>query len=58
MNTGDALFIGYDFSHGKDMTTLTVARRIKGKIEIINVHQGEEARDLYQKLIAVNEELK
>lgn len=52
MNTGDALFIGYDFSHGKDMTTLTVARQIKGKIEIINVHQGEEAYNLYQKFIS------
>jgi hypothetical protein len=58
MNAGDTLLIGHDFSHGKYNGILTVGKQIKGKVEIINVLQGKEAWDLYQKLITVNAELK
>lgn len=54
MNVGDALLIGYDFTNGKDIGILTIGKRIKGKVEIINVLQGKEAWDLYLKLITVN----
>ena len=50
--TSDSLIIGYDFSHGKDNSILVVGRKGKGvAAEIINAFRGEEAEELYKKLI-------
>lgn len=43
MNVGDTLLIGCDFSGGKDVDIVTVAKRVNGKMKFINVLQGEEA---------------
>lgn len=52
MKTTDALIIGYDFSHGKDNTVLVIGRKRPNEtVEIINAFQGEEAEELYEKLV-------
>ena len=53
MNTSDTLLIGYDFSHGKDISVAIVGRRTKGTIEIINALYGQKAEELYERLITV-----
>ncbi len=35
----------------KDVGVLIVGKQEKGKVEIINAYQGEEAKALYQKLV-------
>lgn len=55
MNVGDTLLIGCDFSGGKDIDIVTVAKRVNGKMKFINVIQGEEAWILYQRLITFKE---
>lgn len=56
MNTTDSLLIGYDFTHGKDNTVLVVGRkRPNESVEVINAFQGEEAEELYLKLITKKE---
>ena len=56
MNTSDTLLIGYDFSHGKDISVVIVGRRTKGTIEIINELYGQEAEELYERLTTVRKE--
>jgi len=52
MKTSDSLLVGFDFSHGKDNTVLIVGRkRPNESVEIINAFQGEEAEELYNKLV-------
>ena len=53
MNTSDTLLIGYDFSHGKDISVAIVGRRTKGTIDIINALYGQEAEELYERLTTV-----
>ena len=55
MNVSESLIIGVDFSHGKDVGVLIVGRQKKGKVDIINAFQGQEAEELYTKLITVKE---
>lgn len=56
MKTTDSLLIGYDFTHGKDNTVLVVGRkRPNESVEVINAFQGEEAKELYLKLITKKE---
>ena len=50
-----SLIIGVDFSRGKDVGVLIVGEQKKGKVEIVNAFQGDEAWDLYQKLITKKE---
>lgn len=50
MKTSDAVIISIDFSHGEDVGVLIVGRREKGITKIINAFQGEEARELYEKI--------
>lgn len=51
MKSTDSVIVSWDFSHGKDVGVLIVGRREKGKMEIINAYQGEEAKELYRKLV-------
>lgn len=39
----DNLFVGYDFSDGKDNTVLAVGRRENNELNIINIFRDEEA---------------
>ena len=48
----DALLVGFDNVNG-DITTLIVGRkRPNQSIDIVNALQGDEAKELYRRLIA------
>ena len=50
--TSDLLIIGFDSSAGKDSTVLIVWRKKPRKaVDVINAFDGEEALELYKKLI-------
>lgn len=51
MKSTDSVIMSWDFSRGKDVGVLIVGRQKKGKVEIINAYQGEEAKSIYQKLV-------
>ena len=53
--TSDTLLIGFDFTHGKDVGVLIVGRREGKSTNIINAFQGEEALDIYKKLVTKKE---
>ena len=51
-NINECLLVGVDFTRGKDKGVLIVGRSPHDKpTEIINAFQGEEAYELYKKLI-------
>lgn len=51
MDKTSSLIIGYDFSH-EDTGVLIVGQKKQGQtVEVINAFEGDEARELYQKLI-------
>ncbi len=51
-----SLIIGYDINHLTDEAVLIVGRkRMNESVEIINAFQGEEAIELYKKLITKKE---
>ena len=56
MNINECLLVSVDFTRGEDVGVLIVGRK-KGRndVEIINAFQGEEAHDLYLKLITKKE---
>ena len=46
------IIIGVDFSNKNDIDTMVVGRiRNDQSIDIINAFQGDEARELYEKLV-------
>lgn len=48
----DCVLVSIDKSNGTDHTVLVVGRkRSNGSIEIVNAFQGQEAIDMYNKLI-------
>ena len=50
--TSDSLIIGFDSSAGKDVTVLIVGRKKpREAVDVINTFDGEEAIELYKKLI-------
>ena len=50
--TSDSLIIGFDSSAGKDDTVLIVGRKKpREAVDVINAFDGEEALELYKKLI-------
>lgn len=54
MNTWEengSAIISWSRKHSKENNILIVGRQIDGKIDIINAFQGEEADDIYKKLI-------
>jgi hypothetical protein len=51
-SVADTLLIGVDFSNGKDVGVLIVGRKKPNEtVDIINYFQGDEALELYQRLI-------
>lgn len=59
MNLIDSLIIGYDFTNGKDKEILIVGRkRMNQSVEIINAFQGEEAKEIYNRLTTKSESVK
>lgn len=58
MKINESLLVGIDFTNGEDVGVLIVGRkRPNESVEIINAFQGEEAEELYKKLIG-NEKYK
>lgn len=58
MKVNESLLVGVDFTNGEDSSVLIVGRkRPNQSVEIINAFQGEEAEELYKKLIG-NEKYK
>ena len=52
MKINESLLVGVDFTNGEDVGVLIVGRkRPNQSVEIINAFQGEEAEELYNKLI-------
>lgn len=50
--TSDSLIVGFDSSAGKDGTVLIVGRKKpREAVDIINAFEGEEALELYKKLV-------
>lgn len=50
--TSGAYIVSWDFSD-EDVGVLIVGKQTKGKVEIVNAFQGEEAYELYKKLSTV-----
>ena len=52
LNINTSLIIGVDFTKGIDTGVLIVGKKVKGQaVEVVNAFQGQEAVDLYLKLI-------
>ena len=48
----DSILVSVDFSNNNDTGVLIVGRkRMNQSVEIINAFQGDEARELYEKLV-------
>ncbi len=52
----ECLLVSVDFTKGEDIGVLIVGRQNNGKIDIINAFQGQQAADIYRKLITVKKE--
>lgn len=53
-STTDSMLIGFNRMLGEDIATLLVGKkRENGSVEIINAFEGEEAIELYEKLITI-----
>lgn len=51
----DVIFVSYD-NHSNDVPILIVGRkRLNDSIEIINAFDGDEAKELYERLITVKD---
>lgn len=50
MKTSGSVIVSLDFSNGKDSTSIIVGELKNGKINIVNVFQGKETEDIYNKL--------
>lgn len=56
MDVNECLLVSVDFTRGKDVGIMIVGRKKTNvDVEIINAFQGEEAYDLYKKLITKKE---
>lgn len=56
--TNGCFVVSWDFNHGADKDLVIVGERANGKLDIINAFQGQDARDIYNKLSTVKEEFK
>lgn len=53
----DTLLVGFDFAKGSDKAVCVIGRRrMNESLEIVNAFQGQEAKELYDKLVTVKEE--
>ena len=58
-HTTTSLIIGYDISHTSYNKVLVIGKRSpSGSVEIVNAFQGDEAEELYNKLITKQENKK
>lgn len=50
----ECLLVSVEFTQVEDAGVLIVGRQKNGKVDIVNAFQGQEAIDIYKKLITVN----
>ena len=50
----ECLLVSVELTQGEDAGILIVGRQKNGKVDIVNAFQGQEAIDIYKKLITVN----
>lgn len=55
LKVNECLLVSVDFTQGKDTGVLIVGRQKNGKVDIVNAFQGQEAIDIYKKLITVKD---
>lgn len=53
LKVNECLLVSVDFTQGEDTGILIVGRQKNGKVDIVNAFQGQEAIDVYKKLITV-----
>lgn len=53
LEVNECLLVSVDFTKGEDIGILIVGRQKNEKVDIINAFQGQEAVDIYKKLITV-----
>ena len=53
LKVNECLLVSVDFTRGEDTGVLIVGRQKNGKVNILNAFQGQEAIDIYKKLITV-----
>lgn len=53
MKSSGAVIVSWDFSHDRDKHVLLVGERKSGMTEVINAFQGEEAHEIYDRLMTV-----
>jgi D-Tyr-tRNAtyr deacylase len=53
-----AIVVGCDFSRGGDFDTLAVGTKKGNKVEVLNIIQGNRARELYEELTTYKEKEK
>lgn len=50
----ECLLVSVEFTQGEDAGVLIVGRQKNSKVDIVNAFHGQEAIDIYKKLITVN----
>lgn len=53
LKVNECLLVSVDFNRGVDVGVLIVGRQRNGKVDIVNAFQGQEAEEIYRKLITV-----
>lgn len=54
-NVNKSYIVGVDFTRGENTGVLIVGEQVDGKVNIVNAFQGEEAYNLFKKLITKKE---
>lgn len=55
MKTEDTILVGFNAVHGEDAAFIVVGRRTPTGIDIINTISGEEATEIYKRLVTKKE---
>ena len=50
----ECLLVSVEFTQGENAGVLIVGRQKNGKVDIVNAFHGQEAIDIYKKLITAN----
>lgn len=55
MNLNSSVIVSWDFTRGRDTDILLVGKQTKGKMEVVNAFQGQEAMDIFKMFTTVKE---
>lgn len=53
--TAECYLVSVDFSNGRDVGVMLVGKQTNGVVDIVNAFQGEDAWEIYQKLVTRKE---